>query len=222
MTDTPTLLRLKRCTASDPGHALGLRRGDELVAIDGRAPPASLRVTSDSRQRHVLTIRRDEAVWPLLSDRLDLGQWERFAATEAPPKPEWNADTLCNWEIIVHPNGRHDLFAASPSWLALLVPGLWLAQQRMWTWLATLAAALAVALPAGWLVMVAIWVLAGMHMWRSGVDHLRADRAQHGWRRVGVMAARSEQEAVALWKSVHPDASFVFDGPVAAVQPAAA
>jgi hypothetical protein len=208
-------LCIGRCRATDPGHGLGLKSGDVLLGVDGKRWSGSL----DSLKAHVsgqgrqiaLTFQRGPAVWSVLTDRIDLAQWDRMPAPPAAAFTAFEPDLLCNWEIIANADWTHDLIPVRPSLAALLAPALWLAQQRLWTLLATLGAGLAVALPAGIPVMVALWAAAGVHLWRSGTDHIRADRAGAGFHRVGVVAARSELEAIAVWETLRPGSRFRFD-----------
>jgi len=158
-----------------------------------------------------LTFQRGAAVWTVLTDRLDLAQWVRMPAPPATGTTPVSTEALCNWEIVANSDGTHDIFPLRPSLAALVAPALWLAQQRLWTLLATLGAVLAVALPAGVPVIAALWVAAGLLLWRNGADHVRADRAAAGFHRVGMVAARSEREAIAAWESLSPKARFRFE-----------
>jgi hypothetical protein len=209
-------LCIGRCRSVDHGHGLGLKSGDILVGVDGKRWTGSLDSLkahlSDRSDKIVLTFQRGTAIWSVMTDRLDLGQWERLPAPSTTPFAPFATDLLCNWEIVANSDWTHDLFPLRPSVAALMAPALWLAQQRLWTLLATLGAGLAVALPAGVPVMVALWAAAGLHLWRSGTDHIRADRAGAGFHRVGVVAARSEMEAIAAWEGLRPNARFRFDG----------
>lgn len=209
----PNALCLAHCRQEDPGHALGLLTGDVLIGLAGipwSGTPDALALRAAGRS--VLTFRRGDAVWSVIADRLDLGRWEK---TTLPPSmiafEPFDPDRLCNWEIVADAQGIHDLFPLRPSLLALLAPALWLAQRRLWTLLATLVAGIALALPAGGLGVLAFWVAAGLHLWRNGTDHIRADRAAAGFHRVGLVAARTEVKAVSVWIARQPNAQFLFE-----------
>jgi len=208
-------LRLHRCGARDSGNALGLRRGDVLVGLDGaawRGSPDAFRARfSAAGQPIALTFRRGDSHFTVLADRPDLGPWESVPADAAPAALPAGVERLCNWEILVHPDGSHDLVALRPSLLALLAPLLWLAQMRLWTLSATLAAGMAVALPGGALLVAGVWIASGLHLWRTGDKHLRAARLAEGYRKVGVIAAMHEDEARVAWTALEPDARFRFD-----------
>ncbi len=214
-TPAAVTLCIGRCKPTDFGHGLGLKSGDVLVAVNGRRWTGSV----DSLRAHfstgadpaAMTFQRGAVVWTVLTDRLDLAQWDRMPAPAAGPTLPGSTESLCNWEIVADADGTHDLFPLRPSLGALVAPALWLAQQRLWTLLATLGAILAVALPAGVPVMAALWVAAGLLLWRTGPDHVRADRVASGFHRVGVVAARSESEAIATWESLSPKARFRFE-----------
>lgn len=206
-------LRLARCGAADPGAAYGLRRGDLLLGVDGqpwRGTAAALATHLARARRPVaLSFGRGAAVLTILSPRADLGPWE---TTPPPSEPaELPAPLgLTNWEILRHPDGTHDLFRRAPSLLALIAPALWLAQMRMWTWLATLACGMALALPGGPPLVIAVWLAAGLHLWRAGPGHLRAARLAQGYHPVGVIAARGEAGACQHWSALNPTARFRF------------
>lgn len=208
-------LRIGRCRTTDQGYELGLKSGDVLVGVNGKRWTGSL----DSLKAHfsgrsaevALTFQRGTVVWSVLTNHLNLAQWVRIPAPSATEFTPFSADLLCNWEIIANGNGTHDLFPRRPSLVALVAPALWLAQMRLWTLLATLGACLAVALPAGIPVMIALWAAAGVHLWRSGTNHIRAERASAGFYRVGVVAAPSELEAIAAWDRLRPGTRFRFE-----------
>lgn len=208
-------LRIGRCKMTDAGHELGLRAGDVLVGVNGKRWTGSL----DSLRSHftnrstevALTFQRGTVVWTVLTNHLNLGQWVRMEVPSSSEFTPFAADLMCNWDIVSNVERTHDLFPMRPSLVALVAPALWLAQRRLWTLLATLGAGLAVALPAGVPVMVALWAAAGLHLWRSGTNHIRADRAAAGFYRVGVVAAQSEREAIAVWDRLCPGSRFRFD-----------
>jgi hypothetical protein len=213
---TAITLRIGRCRSSDHGHDLGLKTGDVLIGAGGKRWTGSLDslkgLFAGAERPVALTFQRGESVWTVLTDRPDLAQWERIPAPQGAQLPAVPAELLCNWEILANADRMHDLFPQRASIIALVAPALWLAQQRLWTLLATLGAALAVALPAGVPVLIALWAAAGVHLWRSGADHLRADRAGGGFHRVGIVAARTEVEAIAVWEGLCPGARFRFEG----------
>jgi hypothetical protein len=222
-----TTLVLARCGARDAGAALGLRKDDILVAIDGvewRGSVTALRARMAGADRPaVLTFRRGETGLNVLATTSDLGQWQNTPAAPAPFGLPTMTDRMCNWEVMLHPDGSHDLIALRPALLALVAPPLWLAQMRLWTLLATLGAAMAIALPGGALLVGFVWAAAGLHLWRAGDRHLRVARMAEGCRKIGVVAAVSEHDARAAWAAVSPGARFRFDaGPATAEHPATA
>lgn len=207
-----TTLRLARCGARDAGAAFGLRKGDILAGVEGvewRGPAEALQARLAATDRPLaLTFRRGGAALTVLADRADLGLWERVPVESAPLPLPLDAARLCNWEVMVHADGSHDLIALRPSLLALVAPPLWLAQARLWTLFATLGAGMAIALPAGVLLVVGVWAAAGLHLWRTGDKHLRAARLAEGYRKVGVVAGANEAAARAAWAALEPGARF--------------
>ena len=208
------VLRLARCGKNDPGRPLGLRTGDVLIAVAGQpwhGSPEALRARLGKEGTLLVTFLRDDTVMSVLTDQADLGRWERIAPPSALPSLPQPDARLCNWQIMRRHDGEHDLFALRPQMLALLVPPLWLAQERLYTWLAALGSALALALPGGWLLMALVWVAAGLHLWRQGPAHMRAARLAAGYLPVAVLAGRSASEARAAWEALSPGARFRFD-----------
>jgi hypothetical protein len=212
-------LCLARCGARDAGAALCLRKGDTLAGVDnapwrGTAEALQARLAAADRPL-ALTFRRGGVALTVLAQRADLGLWESVAAeATAPPLPQDPA-RLCNWEVMVHADGSHDLIALRPSLLALVAPPLWLAQARLWTLFATLGAGMAIALPAGALLVAGVWVAAGLHLWRAGDKHLRAARMAEGYRKVGVIAGTTEGAARAAWATLEPGARFRYSAEAA-------
>lgn len=214
MSRTLPALRLCRCKVSDPGHALGLRSGDLLIGI-GLSPAGA-----DIQQLHaafapgdpvMLTFQRGDVTWPVLVSRADLGPWAQTEITDHYGMV--HRPGMHNWAVVTNASGITDIISMGQPLLALVLPVLWLAQQRLWTLAGTVVAALAVALPAGPWLMMAIWIGAGLHLWRSGPGYLRADRKASGWHTRAVIAARSEADIMRLWVQLNPGAQFRFKSP---------
>lgn len=212
---TASTLKLTRCGIDDPGRALGLHSGDVLLSVDGKPWTGSAQAlrarVAQGKKPVALSFLRGDAVLTVLADSGDLGRWESVPppATQGPTLG--NVEALCNWEVMAHPDGTHDLFPLRPSLLALLAPPLWMAQARLFPLLTTLFAALALALMGGMLLMAGVWIAAGLHLWRNGANHIRQDRQQAGYRSRGVVAARNETEARNAWSAISPGSRFRFD-----------
>jgi hypothetical protein len=159
----------------------------------------------------LLTFQRGDVAFCLLATRADLGRWERSPLPDTPAPAAPQHDALCNWQIMRRHDGEHDLFALRPQMLALVLPPLWLAQERLFTWLAALGAGLALALPGGMMLMAVVWIAAGLHLWRQGPLHMRQARLAAGYLPVAVLAARNSTEARAAWEALSPGSRFRFD-----------
>jgi hypothetical protein len=218
MTNTPSsasTLKLIRCGIDDRGRALGLHSGDVLLAVDGKPWNGSAQAfrarLAQGKKPAALSFLRGDCVLTVLSDSGDLGRWESVPLPTTQAPAIGHVEQLCNWEVMAHPDGTHDLFPRRPSVLALLAPPLWMAQARLFSLLTTLFAALALALPGGFLLVAGVWIAAGLHLWRNGVNHLQQDRQQAGYRTRGVVAARNETEARNAWIAISPETRFRFD-----------
>lgn len=213
-------LILARCRCNDAGHPLGLRNGDILLAVDGTPWVGSASELQDQLARspraRQLSFQRGDTVFSVLSDRADLGQWTRKILPEPLPPPPPADDRLRNWEIWADLARNHDLFPARASWLALIAPPLWLAKSRLWAGLGLFGAVLALCLPVGPWLMAGVWICTGVHLWGEGASHRRVALQMQGYVRQGVIAARSEADAIAGWCKLSPEARFRFARPVTA------
>lgn len=208
-------LKIGRCGSRDAGHALGLRSGDILIAVEGQLWAGNMSALngyfSKAKAPLLLTFLRQATLFSVLCADADLGRWDITDRPEMPEPLPQPSLRLCNWQIMVNADGQHDLFAMCPSRLALVCAPLWLAKERMFTWLAALAAALALALPGGLALLAGVWLAAGLHLWRHGARHLAQARQAEGYRPIGVVAARSETEARRSWADLVPAARFRYD-----------
>lgn len=219
MTDAnnQSVLVLKRCRVNEAGYPFGLHAGDMLIGVNGVAWRGSAAALQKAVAAHgkpsLLTFLRGAAVFAILTERADLGLWDEVTAQrECPDVPK--ADSrMHNWEIMADMEGNHDLFPVAAPWLALVAPPVWLAQSRQWTGLAVFAAVIALCLPVGPALYIAVWLVAGLHLWRDGADHQRVALQLQGFTRRGIVAAKSEADAVALWCRLAPDAQFRFAQP---------
>ncbi|MEY4982801.1 MAG: hypothetical protein RIR62_1067 [Pseudomonadota bacterium] len=229
MPDTPqtaatTTLRLRALPAGAAGRALCLRAGDILVAVNGRpfagdAAALAKRFAARRGQALALGFRRGDQVLTVLADDPAPGQWE---VIPAPPPEEGLAridpDLVRNWEILRAIDGTYDLHPLRPSLLALLAPPLWLLQMRLWVPFATLVTALAAgALVALWVPLL-VWGASVLHIRHAAPAHVRLDRRARGLAIHAVHAARTEAEAHAIHRRLHPADRFLFETPPALAQ----
>lgn len=208
----PQTIALVRCGLRDPGATLGLRAGDVLIGVEGKAWAGGIDALaarfSAARRPLLLTFMRGETGFDVLATTADLGRWQACAMPASPPPLQSASAAICNWQILRHHDGQYDLVALRPSLLALIAPPLWLAQGRLLTWLTAMGAALALALPAGALLMGCVWIAAGLHLWRHGAAHLLQARQIEGYHRAGMIAAPREGAAMQAWARLVPDAQF--------------
>ncbi|CUX82100.1 MAG: Protein of unknown function (DUF2628) [Roseibaca calidilacus] len=220
-----SVLVLKRCRTEDAGHVFGLRGGDILLGVNGTAWRGSVAALQKRILQHpapsALSFQRKDAVFTILTDRADLGQWQAEPVPQTLAALPDTPETLRNWEIVASPRGGHDLFSTAPSLLALVAPPIWLAQSRLWSGLALFVAVCALGLPVGWPLIGCVWLAAGLHLWRNGVQHQRLALQLEGYSRAAIIAAASEASAMAGWRALNPNARFRFAAPPApAKQPA--
>lgn len=208
----PITLRLASCPAGSRAAALGLRTGDLLVAVDGRAPVGPVRhaatVLSLTRGPRNLTMMRGGVAFVVTAAPRGLGPWHdagTLAAVPDAPGP--------GWHIVAGPDGLVEAIGPAGPAVALLLPPLWLAGMRVWTGFAALLAALALALPFGPLALAGVWLMAGAQLWRGGQQVAVAARLAGGGRRLAVVSAGSEAAAQEAWRKLVPEARFRFAAP---------
>lgn len=199
--------------------ALGLKVGDELVAVNGLPFDGS---TQDLRNRFgrgtptiALTFQRDERKFVVLSRTPNLGQWKEgreYDADEAEKTAKRILpEGLINWEVYQDDNGNYDLQTQRPSTLAIALTPLWFAQMRLWTPLAIWAATIIVTVPIGIWVVVLTQALAWSYFWNTAPEFFRRDRIERGMTLLQVIAAKNEQRVHLYMKREFPEMRFVYE-----------
>ncbi len=218
MTDTPPepkTLRLGDAPLLPAGRALGLRAGDVLVAVNGRAflgdAPALVRTLGDGRAAMALTFQRGGAEFTVLARSAALGRWEAVAA---PPddaaRRRIDPAFLREWEILRAGDGSYDLYPRSLPVTGLALPQLWLLQQRLWLPCATMVAAVVAGFIVHPLAALAVQVAGSVHLRWAHLPYLRHDRLGRGLGLHMVIAARSEGAAHAAHRALHGSDRYLF------------
>ncbi|MFD0857541.1 hypothetical protein [Roseovarius aquimarinus] len=197
------------------GRALGLRKGDLLTRIDGRACDGRTTTLSAAFRtaptgRCILEFRRAGRGWCVRADTPALGRWRTVPAPA--PGPERDLRGLRNWEVMVAPGGQYDAQPQDPGLLPLLAP-VHMIHMRLWAPLAIWAALLILCLPLGWLLGGLVQIIAAIYFWRAAPALVRADRVARGYRLWGVVAARSEAMLHRQIADLAPDMPFVHAPP---------
>jgi len=213
---TPDHAALVLAQSSLVARASGLRPGDLLIALNGRAITGDPRTVLAGIKRgqtgqSQLRLRRAAEDWDLVADPRQLGRW-RAGRTDMPPGPLPARKALRNWDVMVTPDGVYDVQMQAPRALALLVP-VYLVQMRLWGPLAIWGATLLIGLAPGLIWAGIIQAVFALYIWRAGPMLVRADRQAQGLRMWRVMAAPDEaalhrQIAQSLpdWRFLHmPD-----------------
>ncbi len=211
----PTLLRLVGPQATPIGRSLCLQEGDLLCAINGLSFDGDERALFDrfaaaGGKALALTFRRGTALVTVLSPTARLGIWEPVSAAPEEGLARINPDVLTNWEILADREGLYDLQPLAPGLLALIAPPVWLLQMRLWVPASALIAAGMVALAVSPLMLAAVYIAAGLHIWHAGPRYFRKDRMARGMAPLAVLAAPSERAAHAALLRLEPSARFVF------------
>lgn len=195
---------------------LMLRPQDRLVAVNGTAFQGTeedlvLRFTKAKGRALALTFARGDLAITVLSDTARLGTWSEAPLSSPPHEGErLNPDVLTNWEFLADRAGVYDLHPLRSSSLALIAPPIWLMQQRLWLPLSALIAAAMVAAAVSWLMFLAVYLMAGLHLWHSGAAYFRKDRLARGFTPRIVLAAPSERVAHQSYLRIEPAAQFLF------------
>lgn len=208
---------LKIQRPSEAGKSLGLRPGDQIVAINGVRFTGTidlLRKRFSARRGVVcaLTFQRGgKAEFDVLTPTPELGVWQ---AAEPAPKTERNRlypQVMTNWEIFRGEDGVYDLQPLRAPLMALIAPPLWLAQARLWMPLGLLLASVILSLPAGPIMAGIVYALGSIYVWRAATAMFRADRMSHGLRPFAVVAAVNERGAHKACRQLHPTMRFAYD-----------
>ncbi len=198
--------------------ALGLKVGDELIAVNGLPFDGS---TQDLRARFgrgsptiALTFQREERKFVVLSNTPNLGRWKEGREYDA-DQAEQTArriipEGMINWEIYRDANGVYDIQTQRPSNLAIGLTPLWYAQNRLWTPLAIWAATIIVTLPIGIWVVVLTQTLAWSYFWNTAPEFFRRDRIERGMTLLQVIAAKNETRVHQYIKREFPEMRFVY------------
>ncbi len=209
-------LRLCEYRVNDAGAALGLRAGDVLAAINGKAFIGSSKELTErfiqaNGKPLALTFLRGDIDITVLADHPNLGKWE---AVPARPWNEARQDpaSMRNWEVLRTDDGRYDLHPLTPGPLVLLVPPIWLLQNRLWVPAAAIVAAIAISAAIWWPIGALVYVLTGMILRRSGATLYRLDRVNMGMIPYAIVAAHSEAGAHAAYGKIDPKGRFYFGG----------
>jgi hypothetical protein len=214
-------LRLAAPPATPLGRLLCLREGDRLCAINGqpfagdeKALAAQI-ATAGGGRPVALTFRRGAALFTVLSPTARFGLWEEVPASPEEGMTRINPAVLGNWEILADRTGCYDLHPLSAGLLALIAPPVWFLQMRLWVPAAALVAAGMVAFAVAPLMLLAVYVAAGLHVWHAGPRYFRKDRMARGMTPLAVLAAPGERAAHAALLRLEPSARFVFAPPPA-------
>ncbi len=216
MTDAnlPQTLRLIDVPAGTAGRRLGLRGGDLLVAVNGRAfagDVGALGRMFEGAALAALTFQRGGAEFTLLAGTATLGRWESVPApADDPARRRIDPAFLHGWEVMRAGDGSYDLIARHLPATAYVAPQLWLMQMRLWLPCAMLVAAVA----AGFIVHPAL----ALAVHAAGVAHLRwshalyqrLDRRGRGLSFHMMIAARTEAAAHAAHRALHPGDRYLF------------
>jgi hypothetical protein len=227
--EAPThALRLRAAGIEPAAQALGLRAGDVLEAINGRAfrgDEAALRARFAARGGRPLALafRRGAEMFLVLADTARLGRWEAvpWPLPEGAEGARIDPEDLRNFEVMRSEAGVYDLYPGVGSLLSLVAAPLWLMQMRLWAQGATVVAALAAAAVVMPVLAAVVWLAAGLWVRRSASGFLRADRMGRGLRFDGVIAARGEAEAHAAHLMRHPGDRYLFAPTAPAAEQAA-
>ncbi|PRY86481.1 hypothetical protein [Donghicola tyrosinivorans] len=216
---SPPAHRLKLKALDVAAIALGLKSGDELIAVNGLpfdGGEMQLRERFGRKGITVaLTFEREGRKFVVLASNPNLGTWTRGAEYDAAEAAK-NAkrilpDGLINWEVYRDINDVYDLQQQRPSALAIALTPLWLAQMRLWTPLAIWVATIIVTAPIGLYVVLLTQVLAWTYFWNTGPEFFRRDRIARGMKPFMVIAASSEAKVHGYLKKEFPELHFVYD-----------
>lgn len=215
-------LRIASFRARAQGRDLKLKAGDILVGADGRdwrrvaSLEGWLKDRLEAKETVLLAVLRGERIFFLqVAHRLGA----EFAALTPPETAALEAalplvfpDPLLarNWEIHAARDGAAEALDTAPSFLAMILPPLWLFGRRFHEEAAIALLALATAFVAHWMVGAAAYAALCLLVGRHQAAIARAALQRAGLMRVAVVAAEDEAAAQAAARGLGHELKFRF------------
>lgn len=215
-------LRIASFRPRAQGRELKLKAGDVLLGADGRdwrrltSIEGWLKERLEAKETVLLAVLRGERTFFLQVEHR-LGA--EFAALTPAETTEVEAalplafpDPLLarNWEIYAGRDGAAETLDTAPSFLAMILPPLWLFGRRFHEEAAIAALALATAFVAHWMVGAAAYAALCLLVGRHQTAIARAALQRAGLARVAVVAAEDEAGAQAAASGLRHELKFRF------------
>lgn len=215
-------LRIASFRPRAPGRELKLKAGDVLLGADGRdwrrlaSIEGWLQERLEAKEAVLLAVLRGDRTFFLqVGQRLGA----EFAALTPAETAEVEAalplafpDSLLarNWEIYAGRDGSAEALDTAPSFLAMILPPLWLFGRRFHEEAAITVLALATAFVAHWMVGAAAYAALCLLVGRHQTAIARAALQRAGLVRLAIVAAEDEAAAQAAARGLGHELKFRF------------
>ncbi len=213
-------IRLKEHGKSSRSRALRLRPNDVIVAIDGIEFNGDIqefvdRLATEDAEDWLLTIYRDKAFFEIIV-RGPIGGTLEFSSVEETEmiRNEWKNHTIYDrssyriYEVLRDIHRKCDVIDTSYSFIAVLLPPLWLLQNRMWEPLIAILSVYLITFNVSLTLFILAILLIGVYF-RKGQVTLRRSYGLFQDKQVwAILAATNEQRVQEICRSFDPKCKF--------------
>ena len=214
------LIRLKEHGKSSRSRALRLRPNDVIVAIDGIEFNGDIqefvdRLATEDAEEWLLTIYRDKTFFEIIV-RGPIGGTLEFSSAEETEmiRTEFKNYTIYDrssyriYEILRDIHRKCDVIDTSYSMIAVLIPPLWLLQNRMWEPLIAILSVYLITFNVSLTLFILAVLLIGVYF-RKGQVTLRRSYGLFQDRQVwAILAATNEKRVQEICRSFDPKCKF--------------
>ena len=214
------LIRLKEHGKSSRSRALRLKPNDTIVAIDGNEFNGDLqefvdRLATEDSDEWLLTIYRDKGFFEIVV-RGPIGGTLEFTTSEETETIReafkshevYNRSSYKIYEVLRDIHRRCDIIDTSQSSLAVLLPPIWLLQNRMWEPLVAILSVYVITFNVSLTLFILATILIGVYF-RKGQVTLRRSYGLFQDRQVwAILAATDEKKAQEICRAFDPKCKF--------------
>jgi hypothetical protein len=216
-----SFIALKEVARVSRGKALRLQADDVIVAIDGQIFQASIDDfldildECDEEVGVLLTIWRKGVIYNIIARgplggtfehvRADIAEQVNrdFETADIGPRADYEI-----YEVLRDLHRQAEVIETRPSEIAVYLPPVWLAQNRLWEPLLAVSAIYGVTFAVHWVVFIIAAILLGLYFKRAQIALLRSFAIYRDKQMWLIVAARSMLEAQQVARKLDPKMRF--------------